>query len=214
MKLPNVAVLFALALPLAGLSGCESAPAKDNDAELGAYVYTNNCAPCHAPDGSGNPANGAPGISGLPNWYVAEQLHKFKDGRRGAHFDDIAGLRMRPMARTFKNDGEIDAVANHVAGMSSTRLEKVALAGDLDAGKKAYTACAACHGPEGKGNKDLNAPPIAGADPWYIHTQLKNFKAGIRGAAPGDVTGAQMAPNVLALDEQALLDVATYVGTL
>ncbi len=206
--------LLAPAMLLPVLGGCESAPAKGDDAALGEYVYRNNCKPCHAPDGSGNPANGAPGISGLPDWYVAEQLHKFKDGRRGAHFDDIAGLRMRPMARTLRSEAELQAVAAYVAAMPKVRREQVALAGDAEAGKQKFAACAACHGQQGEGNKALNAPPLAGADGWYVHTQLKNFKAGIRGRASGDLTGAQMAPNVAALDEQALLDVATYISTL
>lgn len=206
----------AVAVAFAGwaLSACESAPAAGDQAALGAYTYVNKCQPCHAPDGSGNPANGAPGISGLPDWYVAEQLKKFKDGRRGAHFDDIAGLRMRPMARTLWNDEELQAAASHVAAMPKARREAAAMAGDAEAGKKAFAVCAACHGADGAGNQALNAPPLAGQDGWYVHTQLHNFKVGIRGAAPGDVTGGQMRPNVANLDEKALLDLATYVDSL
>lgn len=214
MKLLPHSAAVALVL-LTGLTGCESEPAPGDQAALGEYVYVNNCQPCHAPEGDGNPANGAPGISGMPDWYVLEQLHKFRDGRRGAHFDDVAGLRMRPMARTMEDDAEFEAVAAYVAAMPRKRKAKVELAGgDLEAGKKAFATCAACHGPEGHGNKQLNAPPIAGADAWYIQTQLHNFKVGIRGAAEGDVYGAQMRPNVMSLDDQALLDLASYVSSL
>ena len=209
--LPHAATL---ALGLFGLAGCDTKPAPGDQVALGEYVYVNNCQPCHAPDGSGNPANAAPGISGLPDWYVAEQLRKFKDGRRGAHFDDIAGMRMRPMARTLDTEDQLLAVSAHVAAMPHQRLEAAHLAGDADAGKKAFAACAACHGADGAGNKALNAPPLKDQDAWYVHTQLLHFKSGVRGAAKGDVTGSQMAPNVAALDEKALLDLASYIDTL
>jgi len=210
MKLQTFAVL-GLGL---SLSACESAPADDDMDALGAYVYVNNCQPCHAADGSGNASNGAPGISGMPDWYVQEQVQKFRDGRRGKHFDDIAGLRMRPMARTLTNDQELEAVSSYVAAMPRQRLEGHAVQGDVEAGKKHFLACAACHGADGSGNKQLSAPPLTGADDWYLLTQLHNFKTGIRGTADGDVTGAQMRPNVLALDEKALTDVVAYINTL
>ena len=39
--------------------------------------------------------------------------------------------------------------------------------GDATKGKAAYAVCAACHGANGMGNKALNAPKIAGQEPWY-----------------------------------------------
>ncbi len=85
---------------------------------------------------------------------------------------------------------------------------------DIEKGKISYITCMACHGPEGHGNKLLNAPQIAGLPIYYIETQLHNFKHGIRGADPRDVTGLQMRPMSMTLaDEQAIKDVAAYVGT-
>ena len=51
-------------------------------------------------------------------------------------------------------------------------------AGDATKGKAAYAVCAACHGANGMGNKALNAPRIAGQEPWYLERQLKNYKEG------------------------------------
>ena len=67
-------------------------------------------------------------------------------------------------------------------------------AGDAEQGKALYALCAACHGPNAEGMAALNAPANAGQDPWYMTRQLKNFKAGIRGAHPDDAFGAQMRP--------------------
>ena len=88
-------------------------------------------------------------------------------------------------------------------------------AGDVERGKQLYQVCSACHGPSAEGMAPLNAPANAGQDPWYLTRQLKNFKAGIRGADPRDTFGAQMRPMamVLATDEQ-IADVVAYITSL
>jgi cytochrome c oxidase subunit 2 len=88
-------------------------------------------------------------------------------------------------------------------------------AGDADKGKQLYALCAACHGANAEGISALNAPANAGQDPWYMTRQIKNFRAGIRGAHPDDTFGAQMRPMamVLATDEQ-IADVVAYITSL
>jgi len=88
-------------------------------------------------------------------------------------------------------------------------------AGDVERGKQLYAVCGACHGQNAEGMSALNAPANAGQDPWYMTRQLKNFKAGIRGAHPDDTFGAQMRPMamVLATDEQ-VADVVAYINSL
>ena len=56
------------------------------------------CAACHGPDGQGNHVMKAPKITHLPDWYIVDQLQKFKSGKRGAHAKDAEGMAMRPMA--------------------------------------------------------------------------------------------------------------------
>ena len=88
-------------------------------------------------------------------------------------------------------------------------------AGDATKGKAAYAVCAACHGANGMGNKALNAPQIAGQEPWYLERQLNNFKGGIRGANPKDTYGMQMRPMALTLaNDQAVSDMAAYVSSM
>ena len=90
-----------------------------------------------------------------------------------------------------------------------------AAAQDAAAGEALYGPCAACHGPAGGGNKDLNAPAIAGQEPWYLIRQLQNFKSGTRGAHAQDTYGMQMAPmaQTLATDTD-IANVAAYVSGL
>ncbi len=59
------------------------------------------CAQCHGAEAHGNEMFLAPSIAGLPQWYVVMQLHEFRQGYRGHHFDDISGMRMRPMSLTL-----------------------------------------------------------------------------------------------------------------
>ncbi len=93
--------------------------------------------------------------------------------------------------------------------------ENASAAGDATKGKAAYAVCAACHGANGMGNKALNAPKIAGQEPWYLERQLKNFKGGIRGAHPKDPYGMQMRPMALILaNDQAVSDMAAFLSSM
>src|SRR5439155_450629 len=87
--------------------------------------------------------------------------------------------------------------------------------GDAAAGKPLYAVCAACHGADGRGLQATNAPRLAGMSDWYLVTQLKNFKQGIRGAHPKDMYGPQMASMAAILaDDQATNDLVAYINTL
>jgi cytochrome c553 len=202
---------LALALALSFVSGCDTPMSGDR----GELLFNNNCAPCHTPTGIGKHELAAPNIAGLPQWYVEAQIKKFQTGARGAHFDDIAGMRMRPMSKTLESPEDVTLTARYVSSLSRMKNASTLAGGDVARGKVLYNTCMACHGPEGAGNEAMNAPPIAGADDWYMHTQLNNFKVGIRGANAKDTTGATMRPMAMTLaDDQAVLDVIAYVKTL
>ncbi len=96
-----------------------------------------------------------------------------------------------------------------------TFSERLARApGDPGAGEQRYLTCVACHGPDGRGNRDLNAPALVGLPAWYIERQLNNFRKGARGEHEADEFGPQMVPFARMLDHQAVRDVAAYLGTL
>lgn len=87
--------------------------------------------------------------------------------------------------------------------------------GDPVKGKGLYASCAACHGQNGEGLQATNSPRLSGLQDWYLLSQLQKFRSGLRGANPEDIYGMQMAPMAKALpNEQALLDVVAYIGTL
>ena len=172
------------------------------------------CVVCHGNQGEGRLDLGAPAIAGLPDWYVAAQLQKFRHGVRGSHPQDTAGMRMRPMARSLPTDNDVQAVAQYVASLPSQTPPRT-LTGDLASGAQQYQLCLACHGPDGRGNQPLGAPPLIISNDWYLLRQLQNLKQKIRGAdAPKDATGAMMQPIASTLSEQAMQDVIAYIQTL
>lgn len=59
------------------------------------------------------------------------------------------------------------------------------------------------------------APRIAGTDDWYLATQLRKYRSGVRGANPKDLQGALMRPMARTLpNEDAVRNVVAYIGTL
>ncbi len=140
-------------------------------------------------------------------------MRGFQAGFRGKHARDLPGLRMRPMAMTLNHEGDIESVSEYVASLEPV-LPASTLHGNAGSGAGAYALCAACHGPEGLGNPDLHAPPIVQLDDWYVLNQLRNFKAGARGAAQGDTWGGTMRANAMMMNDQAMMDVVAFVQTL
>lgn len=203
------AVLFCIGVCVSA-AGCHGGAASTPPDGRTLYHY---CLQCHGAEGEGDAAIGAPPIAGLEAWYVESQLLKFQNGARGAHPDDEAGLRMRPMARTLGSADEVKAVATYVAALPRVP-PTVSIQGDALKGAAHFQTCVACHQMKGEGNPALGAPAIAGMADWYLLKQLKSFKSGVRGTGPDDATGAQMRAISLSLDVQAMRDVVAHIATL
>ncbi|HEX6363195.1 MAG TPA: cytochrome-c oxidase, cbb3-type subunit III [Albitalea sp.] len=122
---------------------------------VGERLFANNCATCHGADARGS--KGFPNLAdrdwlwgGAPET-IAETITK---GRNGM---------MPPMAAAVGNAEEVRNVANYVLSLSNSPHDSIA----ASAGKAKFAACAACHGPEGKGNPALGAPNLA--DNTWLH---------------------------------------------
>jgi cytochrome c oxidase subunit II len=182
------------------------------DAALGAASYA-VCAACHGAEAQGQLALNAPKLSGQDPTYLKQQIRNYKLGRRGAHKDDIYGKQMAPMAATLYNDEIIDNVIAYIGTLPDTPAAET-IEGDVEHGADLYVVCANCHGADGQGIK-MNAPRQAGIDDWYLQRQLENFKSGLRGAHPQDLSGKQMGFMARTLhDDQAILDVVAYINSL
>lgn len=210
------------ALAAVGLSAQVAAQDAQPDVQVlerGEELFGALCAQCHGEDGSGMQMALAPAIAGHEAWYVEAQLEKFQKAWRGGHPDDIAGMRMRPMAlwldTGLETDADRKAVAAYVASMPKAYPEPVVEGGDAERGATYYAPCTACHGPQGLGNQPLNAPGLTYSSDWYLVRSIEKFKAGVRGWNPEDVTAQVMRGMAASLpDEQAVKDVVAYIMSL
>jgi cytochrome c oxidase subunit II len=171
------------------------------------------CAACHGANAEGNQATNAPKLSGQGPWYLERQLRQFKQGARGTHEKDVFGKMMAPMAATLADDAAIANVVAYIASLPDTPAAPT-LKGNADNGRQRYATCAACHGADGRGIWATNAPRLKGMSDWYLATQLKHFRDGVRGAHAQDMYGGQMAlfAGTLA-DDAAISDVLAFINT-
>ena len=160
------------------------------------------CFTCHGTDGMGSEGIQGPRLAGMESWYLKRQLELFRAGGRGVHPMDIEGMEMQPMAAIL-TDEEIDDIVQWASTWEYVPAEPTITGGDVQRGEQLYQACVMCHGDQAQGNQAMNAP------------ELKNFKAGYRGANPLDTFGAPMRAMTSGLaDEQAIIDVVSYINTL
>ncbi|MFO1214943.1 MAG: cytochrome-c oxidase, cbb3-type subunit III [Burkholderiaceae bacterium] len=130
--------------------------AKDSAAMgIGERLFGNNCAQCHGSD--------ARGSKGFPNLTDNDWLHggspetiaeTITKGRTGV---------MPPMGAALGSADDVRNVANYVLSLSGSPHNSAA----AQLGKPKFVVCAACHGPEGKGNPALGAPNLT--DKVWLH---------------------------------------------
>jgi cytochrome c oxidase subunit 2 len=75
------------------------------------------CIACHGPDGAGMEALKAPPLNHASDWYLVEQLKKYRAGVRGADPRDANGLLMRPMAAQLPDDQALLDVVAHIGSL-------------------------------------------------------------------------------------------------
>jgi len=207
MRNVRISAMLATAIGLMVLQG---AKAEDRGRE----IFDGLCNRCHGAQGQGMQGLEAPILAGMPAWYVEVQLKKFREGIRGTHPKDMPGMRMRPMANTLR-ESDVPIVSAHVLNMPIQQAVPSIKDANLENGKAGFAMCVGCHGTDAKGNQQIGAPLLAGLNDWYVLTQLKNFKAGVRGGDPTrDAQGASMRTMAATLSDEAMKDIAAYLQSL
>ncbi|MFO1286904.1 MAG: cytochrome-c oxidase, cbb3-type subunit III [Rubrivivax sp.] len=117
---------------------------------IGERLFLNTCAQCHGSDGRGS--KGFPNLTLPPASRLAtESAEQIKavilNGRAGT---------MPPIAAAVGSSEDVRNVANYVLSLSGSAHNSVA----AQLGKEKFAVCAACHGPDGKGNKAIGAPNL------------------------------------------------------
>lgn len=122
----------------------------------------------------------------------------------------VGHFAMRGKVRVVEQ-AEFDSWLADRPGFAQSRASG---SGDAMVGQGLYAVCTACHGAQGEGNRELNAPRISGLGASYLKRQLQRFRSGERGTHPDDQQGAQMRPFALTLaDDRAIDHVVAYVSS-
>ncbi|MCL5041069.1 MAG: cytochrome-c oxidase, cbb3-type subunit III [Gammaproteobacteria bacterium] len=149
--------------------------AQDPEAlRIGQRLFATNCSVCHGSD--------ARGSFGFPNltdddWIwggSADQIRTtLERGRQAA----------MPAWQQVLGDDGIRNTAAYVRHLSGLETENV----DLEAGRQHYqSVCAACHGPEGKGNPMLGAPNLTN-DIWLYGSTMTQIQHTLRYGRNGNM---------------------------
>jgi cytochrome c oxidase cbb3-type subunit 3 len=149
----------------------------------GRVAFADNCAPCHGAGGGG--AKGYPNLND-DDWLwggkLADIEQTIRHGVRSGDKDDHEGNMPAFGREGMLKADQISAVADYVRSLSGL---PTATDADLTLGKKVFADnCAACHGPEGNGNRDLGAPNLTdkiwlyGPDKATIMEGIQNGRGG------------------------------------
>jgi cytochrome c oxidase cbb3-type subunit 3 len=154
----------------------ETIAADPEAVRVGQVLFIENCAACHGRDARGNRALGAPDLTDnewLHGGDGKSILTSITQGRQG---------KMPPFGG-MKSDQEIRDLANYVLSLSGRTHDSLR----ADFGKPAFSACAACHGADGKGNAALGAPNLTNAAWLYgggIEDIVETIRRGRNGVMP------------------------------
>lgn len=168
------------------------------------------CAACHGADGNSiNPE--WPSLAGQHESYLVRSIQSFKDGSR----DNVL---MSPQSATL-SDQDIQDLAAYFAAQKPKRRtadpalvgqgERVYRGGNTD---KGISACAACHGPNGRGNPGASYPSLAGQHATYTTAQLMAYRDNKR---QSDTDLSQVMRNIAAeMSDDEIKAVSSYIQGL
>lgn len=182
--------------------------------ELGKQKYRLVCAQCHGEKGEGNLELKSPSIAGLPDWYVAIQIGKFQKDWRGAKPEDVPGTVMHAIATSLDPEAVRD-LAGYIKSQKLIPTTVTLEGGDPVKGAELFRErCMECHRYNGRGEPAFRSGQLIGLQDWYIVSQLKKFREGLRGAAENDIDGAKMHRITERIPDQSFLDLTSHIAEL
>jgi cytochrome c oxidase cbb3-type subunit III len=157
-----------------------------NAMAIGERLFMNNCSQCHGSD--------ARGSKGFPNLTDNDWLHGGSPEKITETITKGRIGQMPVMAAAVGTPDDVKNVANYVLSLSNSAHDSVR----AQLGKEKFTACAACHGVDGKGNQAVGAPNLT--DNTWLHgygeqaimNMVNNGKVNQMPAQEGKLTEAQI----------------------
>ncbi len=182
----------------------------EGDAQAGKQ-HAAACAGCHGENGN-SIVPSFPKLAGQHTSYLSKQLRAFKDGTRNApmmaplaqglsdkdiadlaKFYSVQTISANPMPTLKPQDHNSSGAAGSHSENKNKEAELKALLsfggdlyrnGDLE---REVSACIACHGPFGEGNKPAGFPMLKGQHADYLIQTLTDFKTNTRTKVPDNM---------------------------
>ena len=168
-------------------------------------IFQSLCVACHGQKGEGNEQLKAPAIAALPDWYVIIQLGNFREDRRGMHAEDVEGNLMRSISKILPKES-VEKLAVYVSKLPRNKPQPVSKA-EIAEGQQLFAErCMECHRFNAEGDLYFHSPPLVGQPEWYLRSQLKKFRTGMRGAAKDDASGQKMIFNSSFIESDEAMD--------
>jgi len=188
--MPVLVLLLLLLLVNAADAGPLDAPGYDK-------AFT--CSACHGFAGNSR-SDSVPVLAGMAPTYFKKALQDYASGVRPSP-------EMEAYAKMALQLG-VDDVAGYFAGQARTPIARTLDAAAVARGRAASVQCAACHGPDGRGDPAGGVPDLRGQPAGYLESQLRLFKADRR--SPGDDALRRVKALMRTLDDTTLADLAAY----
>ena len=176
-------------------------------AERGASISL-TCAACHGATGiSANPE--WPNLAGQHEKYTVQTLKAYQAGDRQdvlmtGQAMSLSGQDIADLAAYFEGKQGAQNTADPALIAAGERLYR---GGDRD---KNISACIACHGPDGRGNRPAAYPSVAGQHASYTAKQLRAYANGTRKSDSNQV----MRNIAVLLSEDEINAVSSYIQGL
>ena len=92
------------------------------DLDNGRMLFQERCMECHRYNASGELTFGSPPLVGRQDWYLAEQIRKFKSGKRGAAKHDVNGAKMVLSSQFIHDDETLRDVVAYIHSLNEPFL--------------------------------------------------------------------------------------------
>ncbi|CAG7857651.1 hypothetical protein MCAMS1_02556 [biofilm metagenome] len=187
-----------------------------------------SCASCHGEDGNSMMPT-FPKLAEQHASYITKQLQAFKDGSRSdpvmsgmamaVNDADMADIAAYYAAQNITANPEPTLPPEEEEADTANAEPKLAMPELLKMGSNLYrngdlklevSACIACHGPSGEGNKPAAFPSLRSQHADYLIKTLNDFKSGARSKNPDNM----MVMIAKKMKEEEIKAVAYYISTM
>ena len=169
------------AMTLIGGAGAQAGPTSAD----GSHLYA-PCVVCHQPNAGGAVDGSIPNLAGQQKRYLETQLGLFASGARV----DTA-MQVVTAHPKSSNSSDFAALSSYLSALAWNPAPVKGSGEHLRVGQEIYThICAACHGPDGRGQAGNRVPRIAGQHYPYLRRQVEEAARLHRELAPPEMTSA------------------------